>query len=192
MLTTMLIFSTVLLLLIAVPILYVLTSFNRVMALQSRCEQAAADIDVQIRQRHDLIPNIIQTINNFVDMEKGAIDRVLNARMEALKAATGQAALRAEISLGNNLSELMSIADKFPELRSQREYAAMRAEISDMENKIAASRRFLNLAANEFNTSIRQFPGSLIAAKCNIRRADFYDLGEDRIFVQDAPVVKPA
>ncbi len=192
MITSLLVFAAGLLALIVGAVVYGLFNFNRVMALQSRCEQAAADIDVQIRQRHDMIPNIIQTINNFVEMEKGAIDRVLNARLEALKAATGQAQFRAELALGNNLSDLMSVADKFPELRSQKEYAVMRAEISDMENKIAASRRFLNLATNEFNTAIRQFPGSVIAAKCNIRRENFYDLGEDRIFMEDAPVVKPA
>lgn len=185
-------FASVIFALLALVGIYFLMSFNRVMALQSRCEQAAADIDVQIRQRHDMIPNIIQTINNFVEMEKGAIDRVLAARLDALKAATVQAQFRAELALGNNLNDLMSVADKFPELRSQKEYAVMRTEISDMENKIAASRRFLNLATNEFNTAIRQFPGSLIAAKCKIKRERFYDLGEDRIFMEDAPVVKPA
>lgn len=189
MLTSLIVFAIVFLLLIAAAVGYWLFNYNSVMALQSRCEQASADIDVQIRQRHDLIPNIVQTVHNFVGMEKDSIDAVLRSRTEAMNAMAGPAKFKAEIHLGNNLDKLMSIADGYPELKSQREFAVLRAELSDMENKIAASRRFLNLATNEFNTRIRQFPGSLIAAQSGLNKEKFYGLGQDRVFVQDAPIV---
>ncbi len=190
MLTGLIMFIIVLLLLITGVLAYLLMSHNRVMALQSRCEQAYADIDVQLRQRHDLIPNIIQTVHNFVGMEKDSINAVLRSRTDALNAMGGPAKFKAEIQLGNNLERLMAAAEHYPELKSQREFAVLRAELSDMENKIAASRRFLNLSANEYNTSIRQFPGSLIAAYRGLNKERFFGLGEDRMFVEDAPVVK--
>lgn len=166
-------------------------TFNRLTALKSRYDQAMADTDVQLRYRHDLIPNIVQTVHNFAGQEKHLIDSVVAARAMAAQAINMEQRLEAETAIGNSLNRLIAAAETYPELQSSSHFASLRAEISDVENKLAASRRFLNLAASEFNTKISQFPGVIIGPMCGLSQQAFFNLGQDRMFFEDAPVVKP-
>ena len=174
----------------AVILFVIYTVYNRLQALQSRCHHAFADIDVQLRQRHDLIPNIVQTVHNFAGQERHLIDSVVQARAQADAAASTAQRLQAETAVGNSLNRLIAAADTYPELQSSQHFSSLRAEISDVENKISASRRFLNLATNEFNTKLSQFPAAFIGPVLGMKRQNFFDLGEDRLFFEDAPVVK--
>ena len=169
---------------------FCLFSFNRLKALKNRCVQALADVDVQLKQRHDLIPSLVETVRGYVGHEKDVLEAVTSARAEALSAVGMDQNMRAEAALGAHLARLLSIAETNPDLKASQHFESLRSEISDVENKIAASRRFLNLTASEYNTALEQFPGQLFASWSGLRQQKFFDLGDDRVFIEDAPVVK--
>jgi LemA protein len=123
--------------------------YNRLIALNRRCEQAEADIDVQLKQRHDLIPNLVETVKGYAGHERGTLDAVMKARNAAVAAPSAGA----EAALGGALSRLMMVAEAYPELKADTQFSNLQMEIGDTENKIAASRRYLNSALNEYNTS---------------------------------------
>lgn len=164
--------------------------YNRVIALGQRCDQAFADIDVQLKQRHDLIPSLVETVRGFATHERGTLEAVIQARSAALKAPTPEANLQAEAALGTQLGRLIALAESYPKLKASAHFKHLRMEIADTENKIAASRRFLNMAVTEHNTQIQQWPGSFIAAMCHLKARERFDLGLDRMFLDEAPVVK--
>lgn len=136
--------------------------FNRLVALGRRCDQATADIDVQVKQRFDLIPNLVETVKGYASHERGTLEAVMKARAATQQAATPGAALQAEAALGSALGRLMAVAEAYPNLQASGNFAQLQDELSDLENKIAAARRYLNSAVNEYNTSREQFPANVI------------------------------
>lgn len=165
-------------------------SYNRLMALDARCEQAMADIDVQLKQRHAVLPNLVETVRAFTSHERDAIEVVAKARNAAMAAATPQAQLLAETTLGEGIRQLITIAENYPELKASQHFRELRIEISDIENKLAAARRYLNAAVSEFNATLRQFPANLLAARFRLCPRAFYDIGVERVLLDDAPVFK--
>lgn len=159
--------------------------YNRLQALDQRCDTAFADIDVQIKHRHNLIPQIVQTVKAFAGQEKGILDGVVAARGQALAARTQEEQFAAELSLGRQLTHLLTVVENYPQLQSSAHFSELRREISDVENKIAAARRFLNLAVDEYNATLRQFPGNVLARAFGMGRRRGYDLGVERILIDD-------
>ena len=147
----------------AVAAVATIAMFNSLVALGRRCEQASADIDVQVKQRFDLIPNLVEVVKGYAGHERGTLEAVMKARSASVLAATPAAAVQADAALGSALGRLTAVADAYPDLKASTNFAELQAELSDIENKIAAARRYLNSAVNEYNTTREQFPANLIA-----------------------------
>ncbi len=164
--------------------------YNRIVALSQRTDQAFADVDVQLRQRHDLIPNLVETVKGYAAHEKETLDAVISAR-NAAQAASGPAAQgQAEGVLGAALGKLFALAEAYPDLKANTNFLELQRELSDVENKIAAARRFFNNAVQEFNTAIQQIPGNLIAPMGGFTKKEYFEIPEDaRAQLEAAPQV---
>jgi LemA protein len=160
--------------------------------MRKRVSQAFADIDVQLKLRHDLIPNLVETVKGYAAHERGTLEAVVQARNAAISAqAQGPAQMAAaENQLTGALRQLFALSEAYPDLKANQNFQQLQAEISDVENKIAASRRFFNNAVQEYNTGIEQFPAALFAASMGFSRREFFDLGESRVTLDQAPQVK--
>lgn len=176
---------------IVVLAIFVITIYNRIVALSQRTEQAFADVDVQLRQRHDLIPNLVETVKGYASHERETLDAVITAR-NAAQAASGPAAQgQAEGVLGAALGKLFALAEAYPDLKANQNFMELQRELSDVENKIAAARRFFNNAVQEYNTSIKQVPGNLVAPLGSFGEKEYFEIPEgSRGQMEAAPEVK--
>ncbi|MCW2318391.1 LemA family protein [Rhodoblastus acidophilus] len=166
-------------------------AFNRLGALDSRCDRAFADIDVQLKHRHNLLPNLLETVRAFANQELEILGKVTAARGAALGAQTPEQVMAAEADLSVGLARLMAVVESYPQLQSSAHFQQLRMEISDAENKIAASRRFFNASVDEYNATLRQFPANFVANLArHHRRRTFFDIGVERVLLDEAPVLK--
>lgn len=161
------------------------STHNLLVALDQRCDTAFADIDVQLKHRHSLIPGLLGVVKGVVGHEKDMVLGVMEARNEALRAVSADIRLNAEGNLTANLSTLMASIDKFPEIKAIPEFGKLRQELTDCENRITAARRFYNLTIEEYNTALRQFPGNMVAEKLRLSRRQPYDLGVERVMIDE-------
>ena len=175
---------------IGVLVLYVIFLFNGLVTLRQRVNQAFADIDVQLKQRHDLIPNLVETVKGYAAHERQTLDAVVKARNAAIGAQGPADVAKAENMLTGALRQLFALSESYPELKANTNFQQLQAELSDLENKIAAARRFFNNAVQEYNTGIEQFPAVLIAGPFGFSRREFFDLGDERPQLEKAPGVK--
>ena len=171
---------------VAVISLLVIAYYNRFVALGRRCDQAFADIDVQLKQRQDLIPNLVETVKGYASHERGALEAVIKARGAAQSAPTAEARLKAESGLTAALGRLMVVTEAYPELKANTNFLSLQDELADIENKVAAARRFLNNAVGEYNTTRDAFPGVFIAALFGFASRAFYDVGQEKRQAMDA------
>ena len=181
--------------LIVVVVLVVLAlmlagTYNRLVGLRQRANQAFADIDVQLQQRHDLIPNLVETVKGYAAHEQGTLEAVTNARAAAAGATTVEGKVQAENALTGALRQLFAVAEAYPDLKANANFLRLQDELADIENKLAAARRFFNSAVAEFNAAIQQFPAVLIAGPFGFGERTFFDVGADRAAVAAAPQVK--
>jgi LemA protein len=171
-------------------VVFVFAAYNRLVALSQRVNQSFADIDVQLKQRHDLIPNLIETVKGYASHERGTLDDVVKARNSAMNAQGPAQVAAAENQLSGTLGRLIALSEAYPDLKANANFQQLQTELSDIENKIAASRRFFNNAVSEYNTGIQQMPAALFAGTFGFTRKDFFDLGETRKDVEAVPQVK--
>ena len=164
--------------------------YNRLVGLRQRANQAFADIDVQLQQRHDLIPNLVETVKGYAAHEKGTLEAVTAARAAATSAGTVEQKVQAENALTGALRQLLAVAEAYPDLKANQNFLQLQGELGDVENKLAAARRFFNSAVGEFNAAIQQFPAVLIAGAMGFTERTFFDVGADRATVATAPEVK--
>ncbi len=152
--------------------------YNRLVALRQTRKNAFSDIDVQLKQRFDLIPNLVETVKGYAGHEKTVFENVTAARAGVSKAGPGPGAdrLKAEGALGAAMMNLFAVAENYPQLKADVNFQHLQAEISDIENKIAAARRFFNSATAEYNTAIQQFPANLIAGPFGFHDEIFFEL----------------
>src|SRR3979411_3008548 len=155
-----------------------LTVFNSIHALRQRVNQSFADIDVQMKQRHDLIPNLVETVKGYASHERGTLEAVIQARNTAVAAQGPAAQAAAENMLSGTLRQLFALSESYPDLKANANFQQLQAELTDIENKIAASRRFFNNSVSEYNTGIQQFPAALLAGMFGFTPATFFALGE--------------
>ncbi len=165
-------------------------TYNRLVGLRQRANQAFADIDVQLQQRHDLIPNLVETVKGYATHEKGTLEAVTAARAAATSAGTVEEKVQAENVLTGALRQLLAVAEAYPDLKANQNFLQLQGELGDVENKLAAARRFFNSAVSEFNAAILQFPAVLIAGAMGFTERTFFDVGADRAAVAAAPEVK--
>jgi LemA protein len=177
--------------LVAVLVLYVIMVYNRLVALRQGTGQAWADIDVQMKQRLDLIPNLVETVKGYAAHERQTLDAVVAARNAAAQAAGPQASAAADTLLTGALRQLFALAEAYPDLKANQNFLDLQRELADIENKIAAARRFFNNAVSEFNAAIEQFPAVLFARTLGFAPRDFFEVPPDqRAAVEAAPQVK--
>ena len=170
--------------------LWVMGVYNSLVALGQRVSQAFADIDVQLKQRHDLIPNLVETVKGYAAHERGTLEAVIQARNTAMAAQGPAQQAAAENMLSGTLRQLFALSEAYPDLKANTNFQQLQAELTDIENKLAAARRFFNNAVSEYNARIQQFPAALFAASFGFTPRTFFDLGEERKTVEQAPQVK--
>lgn len=180
----------VVLAIIVVFVIWAISIYNGLVAMRQRTNQAFADIDVQLKQRHDLIPNLIETVKGYAAHERGTLDAVVQARNAAIAAPGVEQKVAAENVLSGALRQLFALSENYPNLKANANFQQLQTDLSDIENKLAASRRFFNSAVQEYNTGIQQFPASLFAGAFGFTQRTFFDLGETRDQLEQAPSVK--
>jgi LemA protein len=180
--------STVLILVVLGALaLFLVVLYNRLVALRQTRNNAFADIDVQLKLRHDLVPNLVETVKGYATHEKELFERVTQTRTEAMNASGVNDKIRAEGAFGHALHNLFAVAENYPNLRASENFQRLQSELADVENKIAAARRFFNNATGEFNTAVQQFPANLLAGKFGFGIEPFFDLGEEERTKLGAP-----
>src|SRR4051794_22179069 len=181
----------VLLAIVVAVVLYAVVTYNGLVSLRQRVTQAFADIDVQLKQRHDLVPNLVETVKGYAAHERGTLEAVVQARNAAVAASGPAAQAQAENMLSGALRQLFALAEAYPNLKANDNFRDLQAQLTDIENKIAAARRFFNNAVSEYNASIQQFPAVLLAGPLGFRERTFFELDEgERAAVNVAPQVK--
>ena len=175
---------------IVVLALWIVTVYNGLVAMRQRIGQAFADIDVQLKQRHDLIPNLVETVKGYAAHERGTLEAVIQARNTAMAAQGPAQQAAAENMLSGALRQLFALSEAYPNLKANTNFQELQAELTDIENKLAASRRFFNNSVQEYNTGIQQFPAALFAGIFGFTPREFFDVGEERKTLDQAPQVK--
>jgi len=175
---------------IVVVVIWVISVYNSLVAMRQRVNQAFADVDVQLKQRHDLIPNLVETVKGYAAHERGTLEAVVQARNAAIAAPGVEQKVAAENMLTGALRQLFALSESYPDLKANQNFQQLQSELSDIENKLAASRRFFNNAVQEYNTGIEQFPAALFAGTFGFTHRTFFDLGDARPQLEQAPSVK--
>jgi len=175
---------------IVVIVLWAITVYNGLVAMRQRVGQAFADIDVQLKQRHDLIPNLVETVKGYAAHERGTLEAVTQARNTAMAAQGPAQQAAAENMLSGALRQLFALSEAYPDLKANANFQQLQTELTDIENKLAASRRFFNNAVQEYNTGIQQFPAALFAGMFGFGPREFFDVGDERKTLDQAPQVK--
>jgi LemA protein len=166
----------ILLAIIALIVVYAIFVYNRLVSLSQAWKRAFADIDVQLRQRHDLIPNLVETVKGYAAHESGVFEKVTEARAGAMRASSVAEKGAAESALSGALGNLMAVAENYPQLKANQNFQQLQDELTDLENKIAAARRFLNNAVAEYNGAIQQFPAVMFAGAMGFQPAAMFEL----------------
>ncbi len=176
--------------LLIVVVLMLISMYNRLVKYRNHRENAFADIDVQLRQRHDLIPQLVDTVKGYMKHEENVLTTVTAARSGALQAKTINDKIAAENQLTSALQGLNVAIEAYPDLKASSNFAMLQEEISDVENKLASVRRFFNSATREYNNAVETFPSNIIAGMFNFNKEVMFDLGvEDRKTMSEAPKV---
>ncbi|HLH97494.1 MAG TPA: LemA family protein [Xanthobacteraceae bacterium] len=175
---------------VVVLVLFAITTYNSLVTLRQRVNQSFSDIDVQLKQRHDLVPNLVETVKGYAAHERGTLEAVIQARNQAMTAQGPAQQAAAENALTGALRQIFALSEAYPNLKANENFQQLQAELTDLENKIAASRRFFNNAVQEYNTGIQRFPAALFAPALGFTEKQFFDLGTERQAVSEAPQVK--
>lgn len=174
---------------IALLVIILISLYNRLVKLRNNRENAFADIDVQLKQRHDLIPQLLETVKGYAKHEKETLDRVVAARNGAMNARSIDDKITAENTLTNALNGLKITLEAYPDLKANQNFLQLQEEISDVENKLAAVRRYFNSATRELNNAVQTFPSNMIAGMFGFKKEMMFDLAENRAKLEEAPKI---
>jgi LemA protein len=176
---------------IVLIVLYLIFIYNRLVSLRQTVNQSWSDISVQLKLRHDLVPNLVETVKGYAAHERGTLDAVVQARNAAIAASGPAAQAQAENMLTGALRQLFALAEAYPDLKANENFMQLQSELADIENKIAAARRFFNNAVSEYNASIQAFPAVLMARQMGFTERTFFEIDEgERTAVATPPQVK--
>jgi LemA protein len=171
-------------------LLMAISLYNRLVKLRNNREQAFADVDVQLKQRHDLVPQLVESVKGYMGHEKGVLTEITEARSNAMKATSINDKITAENRLSTALEGLKVSVEAYPDLKASQNFLDLQNEISDIENKIAAARRFFNSATKELNVATELFPSNLIATLFNFKREPMFELGDQRAAAEQPPKIQ--
>jgi LemA protein len=169
--------TTIIILAVAAAIvLWLIVAYNRFIRLKKRTEEAWSDIDVQLKRRHDLIPNLVETVKGYATHEREAFENVTRARAEAISAQGAAKKAEAENMLSGALKSLFAVAEAYPQLRASENFSRLQEELADTENKIQAARRFYNGNVRDLNTALEIFPSNIVAKMFGFKSAEFFEI----------------
>ena len=157
--------------------------------LRNTRQNAFADIDVQLKQRHDLVPQLVETVKGYATHEKELLTKITQARTAAMGATTIDEKIKTETQLSAALQGLKISVEAYPDLKANQNFLQLQEELSDIENKLAAARRYFNAATTEYNTGIETFPSNLVANSFGFMRESLFDLGQDRVSFEEPPKI---
>ncbi len=163
---------------IVIAIFWFIAVFNGIVSLKNRTKEAWSDIDVQLKRRHDLIPNLIETVKGYAKHESSVFEKVTQARADAMNAKGAEEAAQKENMLSNTLKSLFAVAENYPTLRASENFQQLQGELTDTENKIEASRRFYNGNVRDFNTKIETFPNSMVAGMTGSKAFELFQIAD--------------
>ena len=177
-------------LIVVLAVVWVIAVYNRFVRLVMRSKEAWADIDVQLKRRYDLIPNLVEAVKGYVKHEAGTLEKVTAARVAAMDAGGIEEKGKAENMLTGALKSLFAVAEAYPDLKANSNFVELQRELSDTENKIQASRRFYNTNVRDLNTAIESFPGNVIANMFRFEPREFFALDEGEAAARQPVAVK--
>lgn len=166
---------------VAVVLIYLVVLYNRFIRFENRADEAWADIDVQLKRRYDLIPNLVETVRGYASHEKETFENVTNARVRAVQAEVSgdpKEVGKAENMLAGTLKSLFAVAENYPDLKASDNFKELQRELADTENKIQASRRFYNTTIRDLNTALEVFPGNVVASLFRFKEREFFEIEE--------------
>ena len=168
---------------------WLVSMYNSLVKMRNNRENAFADIDVQLKQRHDLVPQLVETVKGYAAHEKDSLERVINARNGAIGAKTIDEKIVAENALSSALSGLKITLEAYPDLKANQNFLQLQEEIADLENKLSSVRRYFNSATKEYNNAVETFPSNILAGMFGFRKEVMFDLGEQRAALEEAPKI---
>lgn len=160
---------------IGAAIVWIIWTYNRFITLRFRAREAWSDIDVQLKRRYDLIPNVVETVKGYMTHERETLQRVTDARAQAMGAQDRHAKAEAENMLSNTLKTLFAVSENYPDLKANANFLDLQRELADTENKIQAARRFYNTNVRDLNTKIESFPANIIANIFSFKQEEFFE-----------------
>ena len=176
---------------IALIVLWIISIYNNMVRLRNNRENAFSNIDVQLKQRYDLVPQLVSTVKGYATHEKELLERITEARSACLSANSINDKISANNMLSNALNGLKVSVEAYPDLKANQNFLQLQTEISDVENKLAAVRRFFNSATKEFNNAVQTFPGNIIAGMFGFHKEPMFEIPqEDRATLDKAPEIK--
>ena len=174
-------FIWIILIILFVLIFFIISLYNGLIRLKNRVEEAWSDIDVQLKRRYDLIPNLLETVKGYASHEKETLEKVIQARNSAMSVQSSsdlEAKLKAENNLSSTLRSIFALSENYPDLKANQNFLELQRELADTENKIQASRRFYNSNVRDFNTKIQVFPSNIIAKQLGFSVRLFFELDD--------------
>ncbi|NBB89420.1 MAG: LemA family protein [Bacteroidetes bacterium] len=175
---------------VSVLAIYLIAIYNRLVSYKNRRENAFADIDVQLKQRHDLVPQLVSAVKGYMEHEAGVLKDVTEARARAQGAGSIDERIEAEQQLTSAIRGFQIQVEAYPDLKASTNFMQLQEEIADIENKLSSVRRFFNSATRELNVAIQKFPNNLVAGVFGFTTQKMFDLGPDRASHQKAPEIK--
>jgi len=171
-------FTTILIIVLVAVVLWLIAVYNGLIRLKNRVDEAWSDIDVQLKRRYDLIPNLVEAVKGYATHEKELFTKVTEARSKAMQAGSLADKATAENMLSDTLKSLFAVAENYPDLKASQNFAKLQDELSDTENKIQAARRFYNGMVRDFNTKIQVFPNNLLAGTLGFKAREFFEVAD--------------
>lgn len=172
---------------VAAVVLLLVVLYNRLVALRQGYRNAFADIDVQLKQRHDLIPSLVETVKGYAAHERGVLETVTAARASAMRGGSVENRAAAESALSGALANILAVAENYPDLKANANFQQLQMELGDIENKLAASRRFFNNSVAEYNTAIEQVPAVFVARLGGFQPATMFEIEAGQRAAMDEP-----
>lgn len=171
-------FSALLVIAAAIAFLgiYAVSIYNRLVRLKNTVKSAWSDIDVQLKKRYDLLPNLVETVKGYARHEEAIFRKVTEARSQAMTASSPQLAAEAETALRSSLKGLFAVAEAYPDLKANQNFIQLQTQLRELEDTIESARRYYNAVVRDFNTLIEQFPSNFIAARFQFRQETFFEL----------------
>jgi len=178
----------VIVILLVIAITWLVAIYNGLVVLKNRSQEAWSDIDVQLKRRYDLIPNLVETVKGYAKHERELFENITKARTAAINASGAAAQAKAENMLSSALKSIFAVAENYPQLRASENFQKLQDELTDTENKLEAARRFYNSNVRDFNIKIEKFPDKIIASIFGFKKMELFELEKEDKEVAKQPV----